>query len=129
MTPPMYRRVLEFIVDAGLTDGYLIQQLTWTDTKNLKDRFIVFRPNGGTPIDRDMAADYYVLIDVVTAKGVGEAERAERVVQAIVDYVQHNPMTNPCLGQISNIGGIPAPVKTEEGRFVWRLQFSCLFGG
>ncbi|WP_430522089.1 phage tail termination protein, partial [Klebsiella pneumoniae] len=37
--------------------------------------------------------------------------------------------THTCLGQISNMGGIPSPVITAEGRMVWRLQFACLFGG
>ena len=129
MNPPMHKRVRNFLVGAGLTDGYTVQSLAWTDTGKLADRFIVFRPNGGSAIDRDMAADYYVLVDVITGKSVGDYAKSETDVQAIIDYVKQNPMTSPCLGQISNMGGIPSPVMTTEGRMVWRLQFACLFGG
>lgn len=129
MNPPMHKRVRNFLVDAGLTSGYTVQSLTWTDTGKLAERFIVFRPNGGTAVDRDMAADYYVLVDVITGKSAGDYAKSEADVQAIIDYVKQNPMTNPCLGQISNLGGISSPVMTEEGRMVWRLQFACLFGG
>lgn len=130
MTPPMHRRVRNVFVDAGLTTGYIIQSLFWNDTGKASDRFIVFRPNGGTALDRDMAADYYVMVDVIS-KGKAAADYAQSEIdaQAIIDYVQKNPMKNTCLGQISNLGGIPSPVITEEGRMVWRLQFSCLFGG
>lgn len=55
--------------------------------------------------------------------------KAEADVEAIIEYVKANPMTNRFLGQISNMGGIPSPVMTTEGRMVWRLQFACLFGG
>ena len=129
MTPQMHKRVRNFLVDAGLTAGYTVQSLAWTDTGKLAERFIVFRPNGGTAVDRDMAADYYVLVDVITGKSAGDYAKSETDVQSIVDYVQQNPMAEPCLGQISNMGGIPSPVMTTEGRMVWRLQFACLFGG
>ena len=49
-------------------------------------------------------------------------------VQRIVDYVQANPMTDECVGYIQNMGAIPAPVLTEEGRIVFRLQFACTYG-
>ena len=129
MTTPMYKRVRNVLVDAGLTTGYIIQSLSWVDSGKLTDRFIVFRPNGGTAIDRDMTADYYVLVDVIAGTAKGDKAKAEADVEAIIEYVKANPMTNRCLGQISNMGGIPSPVMTTEGRMVWRLQFACLFGG
>ncbi len=129
MNPPMYKRVRDVLVDAGLVTGYIIQSLSWVDTGKMADRFIVFRPNGGTAIDRDMAADYYVLVDVIAGTDKGDKAKAEADVEAIIEYVKANPMTNRCLGQVSNMGGIPSPVMTTEGRMVWRLQFACLFGG
>lgn len=129
MTPPMHKRLRNIFVDAGLTAGYTVQSLLWTDSKDTSERFIVFRPNGGTAVDRDMAADYYVMVDVITGRNKGDYARSEVDAQAIIDYVQKNPMTHTCLGQISNMGGTPSPVITEEGRMVWRLQFACLFGG
>lgn len=128
MTPPMHRRVRDLISGAGLTTGYTIQMLRWNDTSNLSERFIVFRPNGGSDIDRDKGAEFYILVDVITGKSAGDYEKSESDVQAIIEYVRNNPLSDPCVGQIKNMGGIPTPVETTEGRLVWRLQFACLYG-
>ncbi|WP_438821221.1 phage tail termination protein, partial [Enterobacter hormaechei] len=37
-------------------------------------------------------------------------------------------MADECVGYIQNMGAIPAPVLTEEGRIVFRLQFACTYG-
>jgi len=128
VTPPMYQRVSDLLESAGLTTGYEVQWLLWRDNGNQRQRYIVIRPNGGTAIDRDMASDYYVMVDVITGTSPGDYANSEADVQAIVDWVQQNPL-NPCIGQITNMGGIPSPVLTTEGRMVWRLQFACLYGG
>lgn len=125
MTPPIYERVQQYFEDAGLTGGYIVQLLMFDDTKKLTDQFMVFRPNGGSNIRNDLGADHYVLVDVISAKGK-RGPATERV-QQIIDYVQANPLDD-CLGLIENLGNIPAPVLTEEGRLVFRLQFVCVFG-
>lgn len=126
MTPPMYKRVLNYFTDAGLTEGFTTQLLLWNDNGNQADKFIVFRPNGGGSIRNQLGGDYYVMVDVIGAKG-GNAMVDERV-NAIIDYVQQNPMTDSCVGYLENLGGIPAPVQTTEGRLVYRLQFVATFG-
>lgn len=126
MTPPMHTRVRNHFVDAGLTDGFITQLLMWNDSGNQADKFIVFRPNGGGSIRNQLGADYYVMVDVIGAKG-GNAMVDERV-NAIIDYVQQNPMADACVGYLENLGGIPAPVQTTEGRLVYRLQFVATFG-
>ena len=128
MNPPMHKRVRNLLVDAGLTTGYTIQSLVWNDTGKLTERFIVIRPNGGSNIDRDFGAEYYVMVDVITGKNTGDYARSETDVQAIIDYIQQNPLSDSCVGQITNMGGIPSPVQTTEGRLVWRLQFACTYG-
>lgn len=128
MKPPMHQRVKNLLIGAGLTSGYSVQSLIWTDTGDLKQRFIVFRPNGGTPLDRDIGADHYVLVDLITGKSAGDYAKSESDVHAIIDYVQQNPISDPCVGQITNMGGIPSPIPTAEGRMVWRLQFACSYG-
>lgn len=128
MTPPMYRRVRDFFIDSGLTDTFKVQQLMWTDTGSLSDRFIVFRPNGGTNIRDDLGAFHYILVDVISAKGQSEFTIADDRVNAIIDFVKNNPMPNNCIGYIENVGGIPAPVQTTEGRIVFRLQFAITYG-
>lgn len=128
MTPPMHQRVKNLLVGAGMAAGYTVQSLIWTDTGDLKQRFLVFRPNGGTPVDRDIGSDHYVLVDLITGKSAGDYAKSESDVQAIIDYVQQNPISDPCVGQITNMGGIPSPIPTTEGRLVWRLQFACSYG-
>jgi len=130
MTPPMYKRVHDVFVEAKLTDGQNIQFLAWiddaTDT-SLAKSYIVFIPAGGSPIDNAISGDYYVIVDVVSAKGVSEYQKADDVVNSIIDFVKHHPI-HPCLGQITNLGGIPTPTLTPEGRLVYRLMFACLYG-
>ncbi|HEJ7171097.1 hypothetical protein JEP93_17990 [Serratia marcescens] len=126
MTPAMHRRVRDYFVDAGLTAGFTTQMLRWRDTGKGEDKFIVFRPNGGSPVRNDLASEYLVLVDVISAEG--EDEEADNAVQAIISHIQNNPMPNDCIGHIENVGGIPSPVSTTEGRLVYRLQFACLYG-
>ncbi|MGE1562074.1 phage tail termination protein [Pantoea septica] len=126
MTPPMHTRVRNLFANAGLTEGFTIQQLVWSDSGNLSDAFMVFRPNGGSAVRKDLGAEYYVMVDVIGAKGANGA--ADTAVQNIIDYVQANPISDNCVGHIENVGGIPAPVLTTEGRLVYRLLFACLYG-
>lgn len=131
MTPPMYKRVRDAFMESGLTDGLNVQVLTWTDDpadKRLAKSYIVFRPSGGSNIDRDISGDYYVMVDVISAKGVTEYQKADDAVNRIVEHVKQNPLMSNCLGQITNLGGIPAPVLSTDGRLIYRLMFACLYG-
>ncbi len=126
MTPMMHERVRNMFGDAGLTAGFTVQKLMYDDPEDLTQAVMVFRPNGGTDVRNDLGSEYYVLVDVIAAKDKrGEAVNA---VQRIVDYVQANPMADECVGYIQNMGAIPAPVLTEEGRMTFRLQFACTYG-
>lgn len=126
MTPLMYERVRNSFGEAGLTDGFTVQQLMYDDPGDLSKAVMVFRSNGGTAIRNDLGAEHYVLVDVISAKD--RRRDAVSAVQRIIDYVQRNPMADDCLGYIKNVGGVPPPVLTEEGRMVFRLQFACNFG-
>lgn len=126
MTPMIYERVRNLFVGAGLTAGFTVQQLMYEDPGKLAEAVMVFRPNGGANIRNDLGSEYHVIVDVIGAKDKRKA--AVDAVQRIVDYVQANPITDSCVGHIENMGGIPPPVLTEEGRIVFRLQFSCLYG-
>ncbi|AIR71478.1 phage tail termination protein [Dickeya fangzhongdai] len=126
MTPLMYERVRGMFGDAGLTDGFTVQLLMFDDPGDLAQAAMVFRPNGGTAIRNDMGAEHYVLVDIIGAKD--KRRDAASAVQRIIDYVQDNPMGDECVGYIQNMGGIPPPVLTEEGRIVFRLQFACTYG-
>ncbi|MCK6977449.1 phage tail termination protein [Enterobacter roggenkampii] len=126
MTPMMHERVRNMFGDAGLTAGFTVQQLMYDDPKDLSKAIMVFRPNGGANIRNQLGSEYHVLVDVIGAKDKRKA--ALDAVQRIVDYVQDNPISDSCVGHIENMGGIPPPVLTEEGRIVFRLQFACLYG-
>lgn len=126
MTPLMYERVRNLFGYAGLTDGFTVQQLMYDDPGDLSTAVMVFRPNGGTPIRKDLGGEHYVLVDVVGAKDKRRATVA--AVQRIIDYIQDHPMADECVGFIQNMGGIPPPATTEEGRIVFRLQFACTYG-
>lgn len=126
MTPMMYERVRNMFGEVGLTTGFTVQQLMYEDPNDLSKAVMVFRPNGGSNIRHDLGSEHYVLVDVIGAKGKrGDAMAA---VNRIIDYVQANPMADECVGYIQNMGAIPAPVLTEEGRIVFRLQFACTYG-
>lgn len=126
MTPLMHERVRNMFGDAGLTAGFTVQKLMYDDPGDLTQAVMVFRPNGGSNIRHDLGAEYHVLVDVIGAKNKrGDATNA---VQRIVDYVQANPMADECVGYIENMGAIPPPTLTTEGRLVFRLQFACTYG-
>ncbi|CAM7333557.1 TPA: hypothetical protein JZ819_000310 [Escherichia coli] len=126
MTPMMHERVRNMFGDAGLTAGFTVQKLMYDDPEDLTQAVMVFRPNGGSNIRHDLGSEHHVLVDVIGAKDKrGDAANA---VQRIVDYVQANPMADECVGYIQNMGAIPPPVLTEEGRIVFRLQFACTYG-
>ncbi|HCR0124541.1 hypothetical protein [Enterobacter hormaechei] len=126
MTPMMHERVRNLFGGAGLTSGFIIQQLMFDDPKDLSKAVMVFRPNGGANIRNELGSEYHVLVDVIGAKD--KRKTAADAVQRIIDYVQDNPISDSCVGHIENMGGIPPPVLTEEGRIVFRLQFACLYG-
>lgn len=126
MTPMMHERVRNMFGDAGLTAGFTVQQLMYDDPKDLSKAVMVFRPNGGSNIRHDLGSEYHVLVDVIGAKD--RRGEAAAVVQNIIDYVQANPTSDECLGRIENMGSVPPPSLTEEGRIVFRLQFACLYG-
>ena len=126
MTPLMFQRVSDLFVDAGLTTGFKVQQLMYDDPGSLSTAVIVFRPDGGSAIRNELGSTYYVMVDVVGAKD--KRKEALNALQRIIEYVQENPISHPCVGHIENIGGIPPPQLTEEGRIVFRLSFACLYG-
>lgn len=126
MIPMMYERVRNMFAKAGLTAGFIEQLLMFDDPNDLSKAVMVFRSNGGSAIRNDLGAEHYVLVDVVGAKT--KRNEAALAVQRIIDYIQQNPMADECVGYIQNMGAIPAPVLTDEGRIVFRLQFSCTYG-
>ncbi|EHK8991079.1 hypothetical protein KCT17_003647 [Escherichia coli] len=126
MNPPMYERVRWVFADNNLTDGYTVQMLFYDEPASESESVMIFRPNGGAAMTNDLGGDHYVLVDVVGAR----ARKRETTshAQRILDFFQANPLPFGCVGYIKPMGGLPAPVQTEEGRIVYRLPFSCTYG-
>lgn len=126
MTPAMYMRLRDLFVDEGLTSGFKVQWRQCRDTGKDADQFIVFRPSGGTNIEYDRGGDWYVMVDVVSSKTNPDA--ADAAVNAIVEYISAQSGADDCVGALSLVGNVPAPISTEEGRLVTRLLVSCTYG-
>lgn len=126
MTPAMYMRLKDLFMAEGLTAGFKVQWRIWRDTGKDADQFIVFRPSGGTNIEYDRGGDWYVMVDVVSSKSNPDA--ADSAVNAIVEYISEQSGADDCVGALSLVGNVPAPISTEEGRLVTRLLVSCTYG-
>ncbi|HCT5193992.1 TPA: hypothetical protein OTZ41_001009 [Raoultella ornithinolytica] len=126
MTPAMYVRLKDLFVADGLTAGFKVQWRLWRDTGKDADQFIVFRPSGGTNIEYDRGGDWYVMVDVVSSKS--DPDTADSAVNAIVEYISAQSGADDCVGALSLVGNVPAPISTEEGRLVTRLLVSCTYG-
>ncbi|MEL5245469.1 hypothetical protein PTR67_10400 [Serratia nevei] len=126
MTPPMYLRLRNLFERAGLTAGLTIQTLMWNDTGKLSDAFIVFRPGGGSDIQNDRGGDFFVMVDVVGAKG--KNAEADAAANKIADYISGQQGADSCVGAMRLLGGYPAPISSAEGRLIYRLLVCCTYG-
>ena len=72
-------------------------------------------------------ANYAVFVHDPNVPQTFRRAAAEKA-QEIINYVEQNDITDECLGLIQNLGNVPAPILTEEGRLVFRLQFMCVYG-
>ncbi|HHS9530452.1 TPA: phage tail termination protein [Raoultella ornithinolytica] len=126
MTPAMYMRLKDLFMAEGLTAGFKVQWRQWKDSGRDADQFIVFRPSGGTDIIYDLGGDWYVMVDVVSSKS--DPDAADSAVNAIVEYINAQSGADDCVGALSLVGNVPAPISTEEGRLVTRLLVSCTYG-
>lgn len=126
MTPAMYMRLKDLFMAEGLTAGFKVQWRLWRDTGKDADQFIVFRPSGGTNIEYDRGGDWHVMVDVVSSKS--DPDSADSAVNAIVEYIGAQSGADDCVGALSLVGNVPAPISTEEGRLVTRLLVSCTYG-
>lgn len=124
MSTPVFIKFRDWLVGAGLADGYTIQLARWLEQPSDGGftRYIVFQPNGGTARLQDLGADDNV--QVVLVSGKNDTQTVVQRAQDILDYVTEHP-DNDCLNGVFNLGGIPVPASTEEGRTIISLLFRC----
>ncbi|HCE1213437.1 TPA: hypothetical protein NFW24_004947 [Enterobacter hormaechei] len=125
MTPPMADRVRSMLVSAGLTTAFTCHSFFWDDSGNKSEAFMVFKPAGGGILRQDEGGTYMVQLDVISA--INEDRKANTAAMSIIDYVQANPIADPCIGYIESYG-MPQPMLTAEGRAVFSLRFRCVYG-
>ncbi|HFJ4329527.1 phage tail termination protein [Serratia liquefaciens] len=126
MTPPMYLRLRDHFEDAGLTAGLTIQILMWNDTGKPSDAFIVFRSGGGSDVQHDRGGDFFVMVDVIGAKGKNTV--ADAVANRIAEFISDQEGADSCVGAMRLLGGVPAPIPSAEGRLIYRLMVCCTYG-
>lgn len=128
MTPPMYRRLRDHFQDAGLTAGLTIQTLMWNDTGKLSEAFIVFRSGGGSDVQHDRGGDFFVMVDVIGAKGMGKNDEVDAAANRIAEFISDQEGADSCVGAMRLLGGVPPPITSTEGRLIYRLLVSCTYG-
>jgi len=125
MSTPVFMKVRDWLVAAGLTADYKVQLAQWieqkADTGTMK--YIVFQSDNGTPRYGCLGASDYVLVILVSAKN--DPEPAIIRAQEILDFVTHHS-NDANLNYIANTGGLPPPIPTEEGRTVMRLRLETI---
>ncbi|HFI5325904.1 TPA: hypothetical protein ACGQSM_003738 [Serratia liquefaciens] len=126
MTPPMYRRLRDHFQDVGLTAGLTIQTLMWNDTGKPSDAFIVFRSGGGSDVKHDRGGDFFVMVDVIGAKGKNTV--VDAVANRIAEFISDQEGVDSCVGAMRLLGGVPAPILSAEGRLIYRLMVCCTYG-
>lgn len=124
MSTPVFINLMNYLKISHLTDGYKLQIVQWEEQPDDKGtmKYMVFQPNGGSGRVYDIGADDTVMLALVSAKkdALPVIERS----QEILDYVTEHPIDS-CLNSVFNLGGMPTPIPTEEGRTVIRLLFRC----
>lgn len=124
MSTPVFINLMNYLKISHLTDGYKLQMVQWEEQPddNGTMKYMVFQPNGGSGRVYDIGADDTVMLALVSAKkdALPVIERS----QEILDYVTEHPIDS-CLNSVFNLGGMPTPIPTEEGRTVIRLLFRC----
>ena len=107
----------------GLLDDFTVQYLTWTEEPESRtQQYAVIQPDGGSGRFAGLGADDNVMLILVSAQN--DPEPVLTRAKDILSFVAEFP--DDCeLNSVYNLGGMPKPVPTEEGRFIMQLAFRC----
>ncbi|QXO48974.1 hypothetical protein JC861_14085 [Morganella morganii] len=112
-----------YLSRVGLLDDFTVQYLTWTEEPESRtQQYAVIQPDGGSGRFADLGADDNVMLILVSAQN--DPEPVLTRAKDILAYVASHPLDCE-LNSIYNLGGMPKPVPTEEGRFIMQLAFRC----
>ncbi|EPG6917100.1 TPA: hypothetical protein OT776_002833 [Proteus mirabilis] len=119
----IHEKFERYLNRGNLLDGFIVQYLTWNEQPDEKtQQYAVIQPDDGGGRFADLGADDFVTLVLVSAQH--DPEPALIRANKILNFVAEFP--DDCeLNSIYNLGGLPRPIPTEEGRFILKLSFRC----
>lgn len=119
----IHEKFERYLNRGNLLDGFIVQYLTWNEQPEEKtQQYAVIQLDNGSGRFADLGADDFVTLVLVSAQH--DPEPALIRANEILNFVAEFP--DDCeLNSIYNLGGLPRPIPTEEGRFILKLSFRC----
>lgn len=119
----IHEKFERYLNRGNLLDGFIVQYLTWNEQPDENtQQYAVIQPDDGSGRFADLGADDFVTLVLVSAQY--DPEPALIRANEILNFVAEFP--DDCeLNSIYNLGGLPSPIPTEEGRFILKLSFRC----
>ncbi len=119
----IHEKFERYLNKGNLLDGFIVQYLTWNEQPDENtQQYAVIQPDDGSGRFADLGADDFVTLVLVSAQH--DPEPALIRANEILNFVAEFP--DDCeLNSIYNLGGLPRPIPTEEGRFILKLSFRC----
>lgn len=119
----IHEKFERYLNRGNLLDGFIVQYLTWNEQPDEKtQQYAVIQPDDGGGRFADLGADDFVTLALVSAQHDPEPTLIRA--NEILNYVANNSLDCE-LNSIYNLGGLPRPIPTEEGRFILKLSFRC----
>ncbi|WP_337234006.1 hypothetical protein [Proteus terrae] len=119
----IHEKFERYLNRGNLLDGFIVQYLTWNEQPDEKtQQYAVIQPDDGNGRFADLGADDFVTLVLVSAQHDPEPTlvRANEILNFVAEF------PDDCeLNSIYNLGGLPRPIPTEEGRFILKLSFRC----
>ncbi|HDU8435941.1 TPA: hypothetical protein ACKRY1_000474 [Proteus mirabilis] len=119
----IHEKFERYLNRGNLLDGFIVQYLTWNEQPEEKtQQYAVIQLDNGSGRFADLGADDFLTLVLVSAQY--DPEPALIRANEILNFVAEFP--DDCeLNSIYNLGGLPRPIPTEEGRFILKLSFRC----
>lgn len=119
----IHEKFERYLNRGNLLDSFIVQYLTWNEQSDEKtQQYAVIQPDDGSGRFADLGADDFVTLVLVSAQHDPEPTliRANEILNFVAEF------PDDCeLNSIYNLGGLPRPIPTEEGRFILKLSFRC----
>ncbi|MDM3613617.1 hypothetical protein O9381_18885 [Proteus mirabilis] len=119
----IHEKFERYLNRGNLLDGFIVQRFAWDEEEDTRhQQYAVIQPDDGSGRFADLGADDFVTLVLVSAQHDPEPSliRANEILNFVAEF------PDDCeLNSIYNLGGLPRPIPTEEGRFILKLSFRC----